>query len=423
MLNLIRAHALLHQATRQRDSEGRIVATLADYAAVQALVADLVAEGVEATVPATVRETIDAVKKARGVSDQPVRVSKVAELLGIDKSAASRRVAVALERGYLANDEAAKGKPYKLVIGDRLPEDTEVLPTVERLREVLHGCSVDGGDSTPLPRRVSGGGYAKERAGGAAMAESMTSEKRLAELDKQRQALEFRKAGLGFEAIARQLGYRGPSGAYYAVATAMRRTLQEPADELRALELARLDNLLRGIWVEARTGNVAKIDRVLKIMDRRASLLGLDAPQRYKDVTDRRHQGRGHRRRDRPPRTGGPDTPRPATQPGGALAERCTMWAVSAASSRDKPKLRHVPTPVQARLCPSSCRVLPRAPARTSRASPARSNLPAGRGYRPAPWCSNGRSPRCSRRRAARRCRAATRPAAPPSSPWPSSRG
>ena len=151
VLNLIRAHAILHQATRDKDAEGRVVATLADYAAVRALVADLVAEGVEATVPATVRETIDAVKRARGVSDQPVRVAKVAELLRIDKSAASRRVAVALERGYLGNDETGKGKPYKLVIGDRLPEDTEVLPTAEAVGEALHGCTVAGGDTTPLP--------------------------------------------------------------------------------------------------------------------------------------------------------------------------------------------------------------------------------------------------------------------------------
>ncbi len=122
------------------------------------------------------------------------------------------------------------------------------------------------------------------------MPESMTSEKRLSELDKQRRALELRKAGLGFEAIASRLGYRGPSGAYYAVASAMRRTLQEPADELRALELARLDDLLAGLWLDARQGNVAKIDRVLRIMERRATLLGLDAPKKFADATDRRKE-------------------------------------------------------------------------------------------------------------------------------------
>jgi hypothetical protein len=49
--SLIRAHALLHQVTRERDAFGRIVATIEDYTAVRELVADLVAEGLEATVP------------------------------------------------------------------------------------------------------------------------------------------------------------------------------------------------------------------------------------------------------------------------------------------------------------------------------------------------------------------------------------
>jgi len=120
------------------------------------------------------------------------------------------------------------------------------------------------------------------------MSESSTSVKRIEEAEKQRQALELRKAGAGFEEIARALGFRHASGAHYAVKTALRKTIQQPADELRELETARLDDLLRGIWVEARKGNVAKIDRALKIMARRANLLGLDAPKAYKDVTDAR---------------------------------------------------------------------------------------------------------------------------------------
>ena len=61
VLMLIRAHALLHQATRQKDEAGRIIATIEDYAAVRELVADLVAAGVEATVRPEVRETVAAV--------------------------------------------------------------------------------------------------------------------------------------------------------------------------------------------------------------------------------------------------------------------------------------------------------------------------------------------------------------------------
>ena len=39
VLALIRAHAILHQQTRQRDEAGRIVAAIEDYAAVRELVA------------------------------------------------------------------------------------------------------------------------------------------------------------------------------------------------------------------------------------------------------------------------------------------------------------------------------------------------------------------------------------------------
>jgi hypothetical protein len=47
LLNLIRAHALLHQATRERVAEERIVATVEDYAVVRELVADLVSEVID----------------------------------------------------------------------------------------------------------------------------------------------------------------------------------------------------------------------------------------------------------------------------------------------------------------------------------------------------------------------------------------
>jgi len=113
------------------------------------------------------------------------------------------------------------------------------------------------------------------------MAEPKTSERRLTAIEKQRQALVLRKAGASYEAIAEQLGYGGKSGVHNAVQSAMRRTLQAPADELRALELGRLDDLLKGVWGAACAGNVAAIDRVLKIMARRAALLGLDAPKAY----------------------------------------------------------------------------------------------------------------------------------------------
>jgi hypothetical protein len=99
--------------------------------------------------------------------------------------------------------------------------------------------------------------------------------------ERQRQALELYKAGIGYQGIADRLGYAGPSGAYKAVEAALYKTLQQPADELRGLELERLDALHAAVWPAAIRGNLRAVDRVLKIMKRRAALLGLDAPKKH----------------------------------------------------------------------------------------------------------------------------------------------
>jgi len=138
LLNLIRAHAILHQASRERTDDGRIVATLEDYARVRDLVADLVSEGVEATVPATVRETVETVERLRDETEKDVTIAALAEELDLDKSAAWRRVRSAMDRGYLENLEDRKGRPAKLVPGDDLPNDIEILPSPQRLQ----GCTV-----------------------------------------------------------------------------------------------------------------------------------------------------------------------------------------------------------------------------------------------------------------------------------------
>jgi hypothetical protein len=140
LLCLIRAHAILHQATRERNPEGRIIATLDDYVAVRELVADLVAEGVEATVPKNVRETVEAVKRLHAEASEPITNAAVAKELKLDKSAASRRVRVALDGGYLNNLEDRKGRPARLMPGDPLPDDVVVLPTPEEVLQALQRC-------------------------------------------------------------------------------------------------------------------------------------------------------------------------------------------------------------------------------------------------------------------------------------------
>jgi len=98
--------------------------------------------------------------------------------------------------------------------------------------------------------------------------------------DRKLAALELRKAGATYRAIADQLGYRSVSGVYKAVASALKTTLREPADEVRELEIVRLDAALLAIWRRVQSGDDRAIDRLLGIMKRRSELLGLAAPKR-----------------------------------------------------------------------------------------------------------------------------------------------
>lgn len=131
VLALVRAHAMLHQATRERDEHGRIVATVEDYEVVRGLVADIVTEGLGATVSPTVRDTVAVVaKRAEG---EGVMVRVVAADLGIDKSNAGRRLRLAADGGYVRNLEDKRGRPARWVIGDPLPDEVVVLPTATQL--------------------------------------------------------------------------------------------------------------------------------------------------------------------------------------------------------------------------------------------------------------------------------------------------
>lgn len=147
VLTLIRAHAVLHQATRDTDEKGWITASLDDYTAAYDLVAAIIAEGVEATVRPEVRQTVEAVRTLLAKGGESVTVKEVAEHLHLDGSTVSRRVAVARSLGYLRNEETRRRMPAKLVVGDRMPVDIEVLPHPDRLRDSVRVCTTDQGDN------------------------------------------------------------------------------------------------------------------------------------------------------------------------------------------------------------------------------------------------------------------------------------
>jgi len=106
--------------------------------------------------------------------------------------------------------------------------------------------------------------------------------------DDQLEALNLRKAGLSYSEIAARTNYKTAQTAWRAVESALNRTIREPAEDVRTLELERLDRLQLGAWPDASRGHLGAIDRVLRIMERRAKLLGLDAPDKQQHSGDLR---------------------------------------------------------------------------------------------------------------------------------------
>jgi len=97
------------------------------------------------------------------------------------------------------------------------------------------------------------------------------------------QALDLRLAGASYRQIAFALGV-GVKTAWQDVNRALQEYLTEPVEQIRAAEIARLDRLLMAYWQKALGGDESAAYLFLAIMDRRARLLGLDAPKRI-DVT------------------------------------------------------------------------------------------------------------------------------------------
>ena len=109
-------------------------------------------------------------------------------------------------------------------------------------------------------------------------------------IEKERRVLELRLAHVKWEDIAQAVGYASKGAAYNAYERALKRTLQEPADEIRTQERERLDRLAQYWFPRALNKNDADAAQqaslmVLKIMDRRAKYLGLDENKVKHDVT------------------------------------------------------------------------------------------------------------------------------------------
>lgn len=99
-------------------------------------------------------------------------------------------------------------------------------------------------------------------------------------LEKERKVVELRQMGITYDVIAKQVGYAGASGAYHAYERALARYPKETLDRKRDVAEQRLERLLAGVWTKALRGEVPALMATIKIFERQAKLLGLDAPQK-----------------------------------------------------------------------------------------------------------------------------------------------
>lgn len=90
-------------------------------------------------------------------------------------------------------------------------------------------------------------------------------------------AAALRAAGASFRDIGQSLGI-DPTWARTLVLKALQEVAYEAADEMRTQEGERLDRLQMGLWPQATRGDVKAVLAVVRVMERRAKLFGLDAP-------------------------------------------------------------------------------------------------------------------------------------------------
>lgn len=86
--------------------------------------------------------------------------------------------------------------------------------------------------------------------------------------------LEFRKLGMTLAQIGQKVDL-DPSQVHRIIKKALEDIPKEAADELRTLELERLDTALRGIMPKVAKGDAQAVNAFIKIADHRAKLTGL----------------------------------------------------------------------------------------------------------------------------------------------------
>ena len=95
------------------------------------------------------------------------------------------------------------------------------------------------------------------------------------QLERERQVLELRQAGVDYATIADRVGFTNRGSAKRAFDRALARVHYPQVTQARDLEAARLDRLQAAHWSKALKGDDKATAQVLRIIDLRIRLLGL----------------------------------------------------------------------------------------------------------------------------------------------------
>jgi hypothetical protein len=112
--------------------------------------------------------------------------------------------------------------------------------------------------------------------------QSKTSKERITRAKRGTQFMKLRIEGLSFEEIGAQMGV-STQRAFKIIKdelALLNRKRAETAEECIRLELSRLDDMLKPLWAKCKAGDIGAQAAVLRLMDRRAKLLGLDFSDR-----------------------------------------------------------------------------------------------------------------------------------------------
>jgi hypothetical protein len=145
LMSLIKAVAIIRHRQRQLDSEGLIVAELADYETVRELVTDMY---IDSSTGATsdIRKLVEAVitLDKRQADGKQITNTTLANQLNIGITQASRRAKRALKQGWLVNREQRKYLPADYAPGEPMPE-AEGLPLLSgNTADIVNNGRVNG---------------------------------------------------------------------------------------------------------------------------------------------------------------------------------------------------------------------------------------------------------------------------------------